>query len=272
MHEIINNMTDTEYHAAPGISSTTAKLALKSMQLFGDKVRGILPAYDSPAFQVGRLAHMMILEPDRFAEQVVTCGPVNEKTGKQYGRDTKAFHDWQAENPGKTVVDPWLHLALDRMPGQVAELLTGGLAELSVFSDMTCGLRVKCRPDYLIDDQILDLKTCADVDAAEKNIQTYSYWFSHAWYRMTMLSATKKTHDMRFIFVEKNPPHRWRVVSLSPEYVEYADNRCDELIGKISHAMKIDRFDDEGAIEVEAAIPKWFAGDSFTINDEGISL
>lgn len=273
MHAIINGMTDTAYHAAPGISSTTAKLALKSMQLFGDKLRGLLPCSDSPAFQVGRLAHLMILEPDRFAAQVVTAGPINEKTGKPYARDTKAFQDWQAANPDLTVVEPWLYLALERMPMEVAELLQDGLAEQSVFSNLACGLRVKCRPDYLADDQILDLKTCADVDDAERNIRTFSYWFSHAWYRMVMLSATRKAHDMRFIFVEKNPPHRWRVVSLAPEYIEYADNRCDEVVGLISEAVRLDRFDDAGPIEIEAALPKFMAGDAFTVDaDGGVSL
>jgi hypothetical protein len=236
-------------------------------------MRGILPAYDSPAFQVGRLAHMMILEPDRFAEQVVTQGPSNEKTGKPYGRDTKAFQEWQALNPGLTVVDPWLHLALDRMPQQVGDMLTGGIAEASVFADLPCGLRVKCRPDYLRGTDIYDLKTCADVDDAERNIRTYSYWFSHAWYRMTMKQATQKPHEMRFIFVEKSPPHRWRIVTLSAEYVEYADNRCDELIGKISEAVRLDTFTDSDPIEVEAGLPKWMAGDSFLIDsDGGISL
>jgi hypothetical protein len=273
MHEIHHTMLDTEYHAAPGISSTTAKLALKSMQLLGDKLRGILPPYDSPAFQVGRLAHMMILEPDRFAEQVVTAGPINEKSGKPYGRDTKAFQDWQALNPGVTVVDPWLHLALDRMPGQVADLLAGGVAEASVFADLASGLRVKCRPDYWRDGELFDLKTCADVDQAEKNIRAYSYWFSHAWYRMTMKQATRSDFSMRLIFVEKAAPHRWRIVSLAPDYVEYADNRCDELVGQISEAVRLDRFDDAGPVEVEASLPKWFAGDEFSVDAEGgISL
>jgi hypothetical protein len=243
------------------------------MLLLGDKMRGILPAYDSPAFQVGRLAHMMILEPDRFAEQVVTQGPINDKTGKPFGRETKAFQEWQNANPGLTVVDPWLHLALDRMPQQVADLLTGGVAEASVFADLACGLRVKCRPDYLRGTSIVDLKTCADVDDAERNIRSYSYWFSHAWYRMVMREATQKPHDMRFIFVEKAAPHRWRIVNLAPDYVEYADNRCDELVGQISEAVRLDRFDDAGPVEIEATLPKWFAGDEFSVDaDGGISL
>ena len=273
MHEIIEDMPDTEYHAAPGISSTTAKLALKSMQLLGDKLRGILPPFDSPAFQVGRLAHMMILEPERFQEQVVTSGPINEKTGKPYGRDTRAFQDWQDANPGKTVVDPWLHLALDRMPGEVSDLLTGGGAEASVFADLACGLRVKCRPDYWRPGELFDLKTCADVDQAEKNIRTFSYWFSHAWYRMTMKQVIRKDFTMQFIFVEKSAPHRWRVVSLSPEYVEYADNRCDEMVGKISESVRTDIFDDDAPIHIEAGLPKWFAGDEFSVDENGgISL
>ena len=251
---IIHNLPDHEYHAHAALGSTTAKLALRSMRLLRDRIDGIDKVTDKPHFQIGRLAHQMILEPGRFAELVTDKGPINEKTGQPFGRGTKAFAEWQAANPGITVVEPWLYLAFERMPDEVCRLLAGGECESSVFQSFN-GLEIKCRPDHLIGAVITDLKTIGDVDDAERHITRMKYWFSHAWYRMVMKLETGKPHSKRFVFVEKSPPFRWRIVNLTADYVMWADDQVDRVVGEIAHAEKTGDWADKGELEVLASMP-----------------
>ena len=152
-------MSMQDYHAHQAIGASTAKLALKSLQLFDDARRGIYTTPDRPHFQIGTLAHMMVLEPAKFARLVTCDGPINPRTGEMYGRDTNKFSAWLADRPGVTVVEPWLYTMLDRMPREVKELLRGTVREQSFFTTL-CGLQVKCRPDSLKPGLIQDLKTC----------------------------------------------------------------------------------------------------------------
>ena len=116
---IKDKMSDTDYHAHEFIGSTTAVHMIESSQLFWDHMTGVAEVEDKPHFKIGRIAHMMTLEPERFKEQVVTEGPINPKTNAMYGRGTKKFAEWEKLNPDKMVVEPWLYTMLERMPKEV---------------------------------------------------------------------------------------------------------------------------------------------------------
>lgn len=266
---IINNMPDTEYHAHPYIGSTTAKLALRSPQLFVDAITGVYKRKDSPALKVGRLAHMAVLEPDRFANQVRDVGPINPKTGAAYGRDTKAWQEWEAANPGVIVVEPWIRYGMDRMPDDVADLFReGGHAEQSVFRDCPAlGGGIKCRPDYRIGKMMVDLKTTLDVDRCERDIARFQYWFSHAWYRQVMRDETGETHFFSFVFMEKNTPYRWRIVDMDPDYAMYADDQVRRAMDIIAEGVATGRWLDPAEVRIIASRPDYL-DDSTDSDDE----
>lgn len=263
---IIANLSDREYHDSPAIGSTTAVLADTSIRLFGDRVLGIDKQEDRPHFEIGRLVHQAVLEPELFATRVVTQGPTNPKTGEPYGRGTKAFAAWQEENPTLTVVEPWIHLAIERMPENVCEILSAGQNEMSVFQTAQ-GVRVKCRPDNWQGGMIWDLKTIADADDCERAITRRKYWFSQAWYRMVCELETGRPHDMGFIFVEKKAPYRWRVVRLAADYRMWADGRCREVLAMIAKAQSSLCYDDPPADEILVAMPDWM--ERMNETDEG---
>lgn len=271
---IVKNEPSEAYHASPHLGSTTAKLALKSMQLMRDRLTGVDACPDAPHFQVGRLAHLMVLEPERFAQLVTAKGPINEKTGRHYGRDTVAFAAWQTANPGVTVVEPWLYLSLERMPHEVCELVNGGESEVSVYQHLPAlGFGVKCRPDHLKGNVIVDVKTIDDVDNAERAINRFQYWFSHAWYRMAMKLETGDDFKFRLIFAEKKPPYRWRIIDLAPDFVHYADGRVEEILGKIGDAYRTGNWSDDAPVVREAQMPAYLDSEDFAIDAEGgISL
>jgi hypothetical protein len=123
----IEGQSDIAYHADPAIGSTTAKLHLESPQLLKDELDGIRVRKDSRAFQFGRAAHAKFTDPALFLSLACT-GPINEKTGKPYGAETKAYTEWADANPGKIILGQRdladLHLMDSRMPSQVREILS----------------------------------------------------------------------------------------------------------------------------------------------------
>ena len=256
------------YHANSAFGSSTAKLAVKSLMLCHDRMTGIDTIPNHPHFQIGSIIHLAVLEPEKFKAQVVSEGPINDKTGKPYGRDTQKFSDWQAANPDKMVVEPWIHTLLKRMPAEVKELLKTGVAEASIYQTAACGLPVKCRPDHLDGTVITHLKTCVDVDRLERDIEKFEYWFASSWYNTVMLLETGKKHSSQFVFAEKKPPFRWRIVKkIDADYAMYADEVVAKTIGKLQVASVSGDWADHDEIEVMVSRPDWM-GDEIDEDEE----
>lgn len=244
-----------EYHASGAVGSSRAKLVLDSIQLFKDDVDGLIEHTPTKAMQFGTLVHTAVLEPDVFRQITTTAGPINPATNKPYGSDTKKFAEWQEANPGMTVVDPALYVMMDRMPLEVHDFLSRpGAAESSVFT-ADDGVSIKCRPDKLVGESIYDLKTISDIDAIDAHIRSYRYWFSAAWYRRCMKIETGQDHTFTLIFAESKPPYRWRIVDLSPEFIEEGDYYVGDVLKKLARAQELNDWRDKSPLRITAAKP-----------------
>lgn len=201
---------------------------------------------DKPCFQVGRIAHMMVLEPEKFRQCVVSQGPVNEKTGRPYGRDTKAFQKWQDENPGTTVVDDWMQFSLSSMPGEVKEILARCEPELVMrVPEWPFTPRMQCRFDAYDrrEERGYDLKTIDRLEKVDKTIDNMMYWFQQGWYDVVHQSETDRhLQSFSFIFQEKSPPYRWQIVDLDDDYAEHGYDEALRTAKDISLAEANNRW------------------------------
>lgn len=270
---LVESMPDSEYHATRHVSASRAKLCLESMQLYKDVEDGLVPHNDSPALEVGRIAHMAVLEPERFARQIRVEGPINPKTNKMFGRDTQAWKDWEAEHPGVMVVDPWLFTSLQRMPDEVRDLYSAGRNEVSCFAEIN-GLPVKCRPDCLLlsEGEVIDHKTIDNIHKCERQIAALSYWFSAGWYRAVLYSLFNRPFGYTFIFQEKAFPCRWRKIRLSEAYLDLADEKAAKVMEDLSTAYRTGEWGDTSDLNHVIDPPQWLDPDDFTVTEEGISL
>jgi len=85
--------TEDEYRAKAGeyLSSHHLLDFMKCPWLYRKKATGLIEDTDSPAFLLGRAAHSRILEGrDVYESRFALGGPINPKTGKPYGPNTKA--------------------------------------------------------------------------------------------------------------------------------------------------------------------------------------
>lgn len=247
------------YLANPAIGASSAALILDSPRLFGDERAGLYHRSGTKATDFGTAFHARILQPETFVP-MLSEGPINEKTGRCYGRDSKAWADWAGANPGKVVLtseeSDTMLLMEERMPAEVGAILRSSTArhEVSVYQTMD-GVAAKCRPDSLDNDTITDLKTVEHIDGIRRAFRVYHYWFSQAWYRRMLWLETGRKHAHRFIFAEKSPPYRWRIVTVTDEVREESDMQVRGVLSAIASGQRSNEWPDLGPITQEITWP-----------------
>ncbi|MFQ5734291.1 MAG: PD-(D/E)XK nuclease-like domain-containing protein [Planctomycetaceae bacterium] len=226
------------YHtqAADYLSSHQLADFRKSPLLYHRKRIGLIPDQDRPAYLLGRAAHTLILEGrESFNTEYAVGGPINEKTGKVFGPNTKAFAEW-AEAQGKPVLtreqfDLLLRMHLGVARSDLAQpLLAEGVAEGVVranYCDRDCQIRI----DWLNPGRgIVDLKTCDDLTWFEADARRYGYVNQMAFYRAVLARVIDRDVPVHFVAIEKKEPFRCGVWQLSPEILGIAQRDNEETI------------------------------------------
>lgn len=265
------DMPESVYHASLHLGQSTLKLAHKSLRLMKDKLDGIYQPAQSPDMVLGSIIHKMVLQPDTI--KITDTGPINDRTGRPYGRDTKAFEEWQAANQDLVVINPWVRIMLDRMPPEIGDIFAAGKHEVSILrEEQKTGLRVKCKADS-VDGMatITDLKTCNDCDghAINKEIKRHLYWFQSSFYRRLFLQETGETHRFQSVFVEKRPPFRWKIDRLSADYNSWADKQVERVLNNVAGAVKTNDWRDAEGIEHMTFLPDFMDQDEPEENENG---
>ena len=219
-----------EYHAATKANEYTTSHRLDLFRrcpaLYRKHVTGEIADGDTAAFQLGRAVHTLVIEgADRFAaEYIVADGPENPKTGKPYGRETKAFRAW-AEGQARPVIGTEDYALMRKFADAVrahaaaADILSAGFAESTVRA-VWDGEPVQARLDWFDPERgiVADLKTCQDVDRFPFDIRDFGYVTQLAFYTRVLELAGYERPDLRayLIAVEKKEPFRVAVTEIIP--------------------------------------------------------
>lgn len=192
---------------------------------YGRYVARTHPSEQTAALRLGTLVHLAILEPNRYAREVMVGGPVNPKTGKHYGRDTNAFAQWAEAQ----MADGARQFVSDQEAAQVAAMreafygcpLAGQWVEQATaieqarcWRDEPTGLLCKARPDIEAGHIVADVKTTAN-PAPEKfawSAETYGYYGQAAHYveGVAQLRGCNPS-DLVFVLVVIESAWPWRV-------------------------------------------------------------
>lgn len=231
LHGIVQ-MTNDEYHAAPGISKSKlddiADCPLRYWQRHINPERE--PEEPTASLVLGDAIHTAVLEPDSFASRYMVMPPFNLRSPK--GREERD-HWLATEAKGASVLtvdqrDTALAAATAvRRHPMVSRLLTGGAAEQSYF--VRCrrtGALKKCRLDYFHEGAglIVDLKSTDDASPAafSKSVHNYRYHVQQGWYQREVLADLwgEAPPHWAFVALEKAPPYAIGVYYLEPEDVD----------------------------------------------------
>jgi len=211
------------YHAkaADFLSSHQLMDFMKCPWLHCKKRLGLIEDKDSPAYLVGRAAHSRILEGrDVYEASFALGGPINPKTDKPYGANTKAFAEWR-EMQGKPVLSHDQIELIEQMASGVAmnseavDLLLYGRSEGVVRAEY-CGTPCQIRIDWVHPHRgIVDFKTCDDLTWFEADARRFGYHRQVAFYRVVLAQPLDGLLvPVYLIAVEKKEPFRcgvWRV-------------------------------------------------------------
>lgn len=231
--EWLLDIPSEQYHEATkrGEYTTSHRLNLfrKCPLAYKQTIDGIMKEGDTAAFAFGRAVHTYILEGrEKYdAEYMTSDGPTNEKIGRPYGKSTKAYAEWEAEQT-KPVVSTEDFALIDAMRTAVhshpvaLDILQCGVAEATIRTTWN-GESVQCRMDWFDFERniIADLKTCADVDRFGFDIRDFGYVTQLAFYaKCVMLARGDDPADLSLcpkcylVAVEKKEPYRVAVAEI----------------------------------------------------------
>ncbi len=265
---IYTDIDSDTYHAAPGLSKSGLDQFRKSPAHYQAWLRQ--DGNDTPALRFGRLAHMSLFEPEKFAASTAIAPLVDRRT-----KDGKAiWEQFKAENEGRELI---MHeereklLAMGAMVGWhpiAGAMLRNGAPESSIFAkDPATGLILKCRFDWLMGDggvDAVDYKTTDDASPAAftRSIANYRYHVQQVHYSYVAKLAGREIRSFTFIAQEKEPPYAVACYRIDP---------ADITLAAVEHARQLEAF---ASCEQFASwpgystdlqtltLPKWAAGQS----------
>ena len=205
------DISNEAYHRAPGISKSGLDLIAKSPFLYRNRP----PQEPTKAMLIGSAFHAATLEPHTFNDLFAVAPDVNARTNAGKA-EIEAFRQ---ANAGKSILvaEDADHVAAMskavRSHALAAALLSEGQAETSIFhNDEHTGELVKVRPDWIVEDLLVDLKSTEDAtpDAFAKSCWNYRYFVQSALYLDVANAAFGIDRFRSFVFIvcEKKPPYQ----------------------------------------------------------------
>lgn len=250
---IYDDVSNTDYHADPALGSTSLKTLATRTPAHWQYEREH-PVHKD-VYDIGTLAHSLILEGDESAVEVID---VPDKRGKKW---TDPADDARAGGKIPVTTAEWSGIVAMRdavMRHDVArQAFTGHRPEVSVFWEEETGM-YKCRPDALHQDLIVDLKTTINADPREfgRTAHGLGYHQSAAHYIDGMKAATGDTLPFVFVLVEKTAPYLVSVVELDEEALDYGrrlNERAKRIYAACAEANLWPGYESSGAI----SLPKY---------------
>lgn len=261
-------MSNDDYHAAPGYSSSHIKdvMGRSLLHFWHDHVRPDRePEESKKHLDFGTATHTAILEPDLLGQTCIESPPFNLKSPAGRAERDK----FAEENAGRIVLTPDEFKAVlairDRVHTHpvVSGLLMGGKAEQSFFAiDPETGELVKCRPDYLHENgfAMIDVKSTKDAgpEAFGKDGGNYKYDISVPWY-FDVLDYLYGEVPQHFIFlaIEKEPPYAMGLYYAKPKDIERARESARRNFARIVNAKRTNYWPDYAEEVLPFDLPGW---------------
>lgn len=260
------------HHGGVGISKSDLDLIHRSPAHF--VAAKAEPRKETPAMLLGTVTHAAILEPDTFAERYIVS-PTFDRRTKQGKEDSAAF-EAEAAAKGLTPVSTDVYEAAMSMRDGARShpitrrLLGLGVAEPSLFwhdGDLLdyCGCELdfmycKARPDLLIDNMVVDLKTTDDArpEAFRRKIANFRYHVQQAYYSDGIKSVTGEAPStFVFLVVETSPPHGINIFMLDDDSVELGRAAYRSDLQTYIECLKADNWPSYAPEVSVIDLPKW---------------
>lgn len=256
---IVEGMSNAQYHARPEYSSSQLKDMIRSAAHFYS--HNIAKEHDKErkaCMDFGTLAHTLFLEPEQFTNEFVIAPTFNRRTNA--GKAEAAA--WEQENEGKILVTEEQVQSAERIIKNLQTLsMYGvmqnnyGMAEASFFfTDPIFGLELRVRPDWHIvpcsalpNGLILDLKTTSDARAIafQKQCGNFAYDLSAAMYRegFQQVYGTEEKPDFIFLVAENTAPFNVKQYKASNLFLSVGEQRYYRAKELLAESLLLQKWD-----------------------------
>lgn len=257
---IYQDMSNEAYHGGPGLSKSGLDLLAKSPYLFRYRPK-IEP---TKALLIGSAFHAATLEPHTFPSLFAVAPEVNARTNAGKAE----LELFKQANAGKSILameDAEKVAAMAQAARNhpiAAALLACGVAETSIFHrDEATGELLKCRPDWMVDDLLVDLKSTEDASAAgfSRSCWNYRYHVQAAYY-LDIANAVMDRRFTAFVFiaVEKAQPYQVAVYHADYEMIMAGRMEYRRLVDLYHNCRVADRWPGLNGERIESiGLPRW---------------
>ena len=257
--QLIEKMSNDEYHARPEFSSSQLKDMLRSgAHFYVNSISKEAKKEASTAMNFGTLVHTMFLEPEQFENEFVIAPKFNRRTNTGKAE----AEAWEQANQGKMLVSEEDVENAARMATNLRTLSSYadmqnnyGMAEASFFyTDPTYDLQLRIRPDWHIapcsafpNGLILDLKTTTDARAHgfAKKCGDFGYDLSAAMYREGFQEYYRTEQKPPFIFLvaESSIPFNVKQYQASELFLSVGETRYNKAKELLAESLLINEWD-----------------------------
>jgi len=226
------------YRSAEGINYSSLKAGIdKSLKHMHHAMTGGY-SKSTAAQNIGKLAHALILEPQKFGATVAVWTGYTKKDGEiSMSKNSNAYKDFVADNEGKDIITPEMLQILEAIKdavyrnNQARKALEGSQKEISCYwKDVQYG-KGKALIDVLCKDGMrYDVKTCDDISRFERAAIRYGYHYQSGWYShgLEANGITAPDYPFGWIVVETSPPYDVAVLPCDYTLAEIGYNACRE--------------------------------------------
>jgi hypothetical protein len=252
--------TYAQYHRIRGINWSTLSEMRRSPLHY--KTRLEVPRTSTPAMDLGRLIHWLVLEPATFLRHYVVW------EGARRGNEYKAFAE-AAELHGMEVVTAADYERAQAVAGAVfrhraaRSILSRGRPEVSLkWVDPETRMRCKARLDWVRGGALTELKSTTNVDARKfgRLAVDIGYISQLAFYRRGLTATGHRDGPTRIIAVEVDEPNDVAVYEIDNDMLWAGDELVGELLARVKECRKRGSWPGRYPKPQPLDVPPWFYG------------
>lgn len=230
--------------------------------------------------QLGTLAHLLTLEPERYEAEVAIWAERTE-SGSMSARRGKKWDEFTQLHAGKLLVTEDEAEVAEAIAESVrgdaiaARYLASGNAEVSMTWDLD-GRPCKGRADWItaIDCKpvIVGLKTARDCRPFQFGAAAarFGYALQWAFYQDGFAAITGETPRMVEIVVESEAPHAVVTYQIPDDVLEYGRDEYRRLISILDECLRSDTWPGPCDAEQILTLPSWVYGSEDDITELGL--
>ena len=220
----METLTQQEYRAIDALGSTDIKVLLENPYLFKNGVK----KEPTDNLILGSVIHTLILEPHKLESEYIILPELNLRTND--GKAQKAEFEAEAKATNKTLVKSEIFnqaeaVAKSFLKSSLSSFLRGEVkAETSFFGEID-GVKVKARPDLIIDFKTTSTSGGGSADGFAKMAANFAYYIQASLY----LEITK-CKQFYFIVLETAEPYMIGCYKLDSEALEFGKSEIRRAI------------------------------------------